>query len=158
MPLNLLPLDPTPKDSELRLDDGYPLPIARVFAKFHWRDETKKRDRNAFPVHFASDVSDRDYIAYLESPLWKRIGSQVLKAAGYQCAGCFAKATQVHHRDYRPRILDGDDTSALVALCGACHDKVHNDEMGKKRASWNECERVLAEIVAAHDAVLQNSN
>ena len=85
---------------------------------------------------------------YLTGALWKSIREGVLKNASYKCACCPANATEVHHRDYRPRVLSGDDISPLVALCRRCHRWI--DEV-KGKYSWNEFERLLAELVAAED-------
>ncbi len=55
------------------------------------------------------------------------------------------KATEVHHRCYRPRVLSGEDTSLLIALCGACHKTVDRDERGEPRDNQSK-ERTLTEM------------
>lgn len=107
----------------------------------------KEEDPNAFLVPFATEVPG--YNDYLDSALWKRIGRRVLKAAEHECACCPAKATQVHHRDYRPRVLSGDDDTMLVALCKACHDEIHTAPDGRRRDTWNETEADLLRRVTA---------
>lgn len=92
---------------------------------------------------------------YLTGTLWKSIRERVLKDASHKCACCPAKATEVHHRDYRPRVLSGDDISPLVALCRKCHRRI--DEV-KGKNSWNESERLLAELVAAEEARVSNGD
>jgi hypothetical protein len=64
----------------------------------------------------------------------------VLAAAGHRCRACPETAQEVHHRDYRPRVLEGNDHDALVALCISCHDRV---ETVRKKQSWNAADRLL---------------
>jgi hypothetical protein len=144
-------IDPEPRRGDLKLDASLPEAMRRPMAEIVWKFDLRKKDPNAFLVPFASDVPN--YPLYLKSPLWKALRKKVLKEAGHACAACTAKATQVHHRDYRPRVLAGDDLSALLPLCKDCHGRVHADETGKKRISWNESERVLTEMVAAKEAL-----
>lgn len=54
---------------------------------------------------------------------------------------------QVHHRDYRPRVLRGEDDTPLVALCRHCHDQVDKLSKEKSRQDWNDKEDILAEMV-----------
>jgi len=106
-------------------------------------------------VCFSANVREfpgggHEYEIYRQSSLWRRIRKKIFKLAAEWCACCPGKATEVHHRDYRPRVLAGDDLSPLVALCHACHQRVHNDEQGKRRDDWHASERVLAAMVAAN--------
>jgi hypothetical protein len=142
-------IDPEPSHGALKFDASPPDAMRTLMAEIVWKFDLRKKDPNAFLVPFASDVPD--YPLYLKSPLWKAIRRRVLKEAGHVCAACAAKATQVHHRDYRPRVLAGEDLVALVALCSDCHGRVHVDETGKKRADWKECDRVLANMVEAKE-------
>jgi hypothetical protein len=152
-----IPPDPEPTESEieeqLRSLPGGPETIRRRMAVLKWRDEKRKADPNAFHVRFVTNVKEfpgggHEYEVYQQSSLWKRIRRKVLKLADHRCACCPGKANEVHHRDYRPRVLAGDDLMPLVALCRDCHHRVHNDQRGK-RTDWTACERALAEMVAA---------
>lgn len=156
MPLPSIPRNPVPTEEELRpYRKKWPtvvLPEGRGVldpAPFFWRvDEKKKRPddfQEAFPPH------DIDYPAYLESELWKDIRERVLQAANHLCMGCGKKAKEVHHRDYRPRILRGEDLSLLVPLCRKCHKFIHTDANGKHEGTWNYTEDRLAQLVASRE-------
>lgn len=151
MPLPALPSDPEPSAQELKpyLERAANVSghIRYAFARIQWRGDLRKREDSAFLVAFATEVDD--YLAYLKSDVWKAIRKRVLTAADRKCAGCGGKATQVHHRDYRPSVLRGDNDLPLVALCKTCHDAVH---AGDKNKSWQACERDLHRLVAAEDA------
>lgn len=152
--LNSLPEDPEPTEAELQEElasmSDWPEDTRRGMAHIRWRAWMAQQDPDAFRVHFATQVPN--YLLYQRSAEWEAIRSKVLDAANHRCACCSRKAKQVHHRDYRPRVLRGEDLTPLVAICGRCHKRVHNDEAGKKRGTWNECERVLAEMVAEDQA------
>lgn len=67
------------------------------------------------------------YGSYLASPKWRTLRSKVLKRANGICEGCAEQpAEEVHHLTYerwgREMLFD------LVALCGACHDSVHQNK------------------------------
>jgi hypothetical protein len=152
-----LPPDPEPTDADLEpyLEERFPLEHRRRFAEFSWRHEKLKEDPNLFAVPFSSWVTGDfegfpDYVSYRESPLWRRIKRKVLKASNYECAGCSNRATEVHHRDYRPRVLAGECLTLLVPICRECHKKIH----AKKRSDedWHECERILHELVARKES------
>lgn len=154
MILSPIPPDPEPTESELQAEmehlSDVPEELQRAMASLVWRANRKRSDPDAFTVHFASDVPD--YKSYLRSSKWRRIKLEVFKAADHRCAGCSEKANQVHHRDYRPRVLRGDDLSPLVALCKTCHDRVHHHDRvhyndPKKKRTWGECEKFLADLV-----------
>lgn len=142
MPLSPIPPDPEPTKRQysryLRAD--MPEPMRTGWAKFVWRYERQKTHPNEFLVAFAGP--NLNYGAE-----WPLIKERVLVAAGYQCAGCGRKAKDVHHRDYRPRVMSGEDISPLVALCRRCHRKI--DKL-KGNDSWNAAEALLAELVAQH--------
>ncbi|HLW90188.1 MAG TPA: hypothetical protein VKS78_02655 [Roseiarcus sp.] len=144
-----LPLDPEPTQSDIqqhvksiKCNDG---DAARLIAEILWRCSKRKENPNLFAVPFASDVPD--YPAYLTTPLWRGIRTVVLRAASNECVGCNKPAAQVHHRDYRPRVLAGEDLTPLVAICAECHEKV---EMAK-RESWQAGERLLQKLAAEKD-------
>jgi hypothetical protein len=156
MPLARIPGDPLPTYDDLT-KHGYdgPWPPSGLLdqqkcfsAKSAWKEVLLTRDPNAFLV---PGVQNQNwYNDYLWSDKnWKRQKRRVVKGADGNCQCCGASATEVHHRDYRPRVLAGDDDSPLVAICRPCHDKVHND--GTRRRQWDESECVLQELVSARD-------
>jgi 5-methylcytosine-specific restriction endonuclease McrA len=158
--LKPLPADPQPTEEDLaavknRLQEvgRYSKRTTRHVLAFEWRQQVKSADPNAFHVPFRP--KEVDYDAYLASALWKQIRQSVLNNANRLCAGCGAKATRVHHRDYRPRVLSGADITPLVALCVDCHDFVHKD----KRKTWQEEDCDLIALVADYEATHgENSN
>ena len=107
-----IPPNPEPSAEELAFhSDGLaymPDRMREGMAKIRWRIARAGEDPNALLVPFATEVPG--YRDYLDSALWKRIRRRILKAANHICACCPDKATQVHHRDYRPRVLNGDVT------------------------------------------------
>jgi 5-methylcytosine-specific restriction endonuclease McrA len=79
--------------------------------------------------------------------LWKSIRKKVMDRAAGCCECCGRKATQVHHRDYRPRVLRGENLLPLVSICSDCHNFIHRiPETGKVRDSWQDQEEALANI------------
>ncbi|HEX4302720.1 MAG TPA: HNH endonuclease signature motif containing protein [Rhizomicrobium sp.] len=101
---------------------------------------------NAFLVPFVPD--EKAYNRYRKSAEWQKIRARVISTARGRCRCCGKAANEVHHRDYRPRVLAGADDSALVAVCTDCHRKIHFAEDGQRRPFWQENERVLAALVA----------
>jgi hypothetical protein len=67
---------------------------------------------------------NENYEKYINSDEWKEKRSIVLKRANFVCEGCAKNtATEVHHLTYRHF---GDELLfELVAVCRACHEKVH---------------------------------
>lgn len=60
------------------------------------------------------------YLAYLDSPEWKRIREQRLEISGRKCSACATKRLlHVHHLTYE-RIFK-EEMSDLLPLCEACH-------------------------------------
>ena len=159
MPLTPLQPDPEPTEHDIEeelemLRAGFviePPQVRRRLAALSWRVRVSTKDPNAFCVHFVPDIDA--YNEYLKSLLWKEIRQRVLTAANFECAGCFNRATEVHHRDYRPRVLAGEDITPLVALCTECHRAVDRDG-SKARDTWNEREAILAALVLKKDAAL----
>lgn len=149
-----IPPDPEPTDveleaekSRLRLCSFVPYQIARDIARFFWQARKRQEEADSFHAAFSSWVPDLDYAAYLESSMWRSIRERVLENSGHECAACFDRATQVHHRDYRPRVLTGRDDNPLVALCADCHRSVHYYDNGKRRVHWQDEEHALMEMV-----------
>ena len=67
--------------------------------------------------------SRQRYQTYLQSDAWRVKRKEILKAAGYRCRRCGARATEVHHEIYK-RIYN-ESLSDLTALCENCHKAAH---------------------------------
>jgi 5-methylcytosine-specific restriction endonuclease McrA len=77
----------------------------------------------------------RDYMKYLQSPLWTEIRARVLERDNNTCQDCGGKASQVHHRSYTLPVMTGNNDEMLVSLCGDCHQKRHPEHSRKIPAS-----------------------
>jgi 5-methylcytosine-specific restriction endonuclease McrA len=160
--MNLAPIEigPRPTAAELagevtRLRCEYPNAEDRLLtslAELDWSWRRREENPDDFLVPFVTWIQSfpkgiSSYEDYLRSDLWKSIRTKVLTRANFECACCSRRATQVHHRDYRPRVLSGQDLSPLIPLCAECHNIVdkHN---GKAREIWQDKERVLSELIA----------
>jgi hypothetical protein len=166
MPLPALPPDPVPSEAELqaiierrripvRPDATGRADITLALARITWKMERQAEDPNAFLVPFSTDPqafgSKAAYDAYRKEPEWKAQRQRVFDRAGGMCVGCGAKATQVHHRDYRPRVIAGEDDVPLVALCRSCHQHLHERDAQGIEPSWQESEARLSALVALHE-------
>jgi hypothetical protein len=143
-----IPPDPNPTkkqiEAELRkasFDRSVPSEMQRKLAALYCYAEQKRK----FPDLFWHPFAPSGYDAYLISDKWRAISRKIKADAGSKCACCPNKATQVHHRCYRPRVLSGEDTSLLIALCATCHKTVDFDERGKVREAQAK-EHTLAEM------------
>jgi hypothetical protein len=143
----LPPIPPEPRptkeevDAELKkqtFTKSFPDAMQRHTAEFFCHAHNKLQQPDLFWHPFAPS----GYDMYLKSEKWRQISKRIKAEAGNKCACCPNKATQVHHRCYRPRVLSGEDTSLLIALCAACHKTVDFDEHGKVREA-NAKERTL---------------
>lgn len=153
-----LPPDPKPTRQEINSlinCDKFPRSpdkIVRTLARLSWMVKTKEANPDLFLVPFSSDIhsfpdASESYRSYLAGELWHAIRIKVLDRSGGRCECCGEGATQVHHRDYRPRVIRGEDLLPLVSICRHCHKFIHNDpETGKARSSWQDEEAALAEI------------
>ena len=126
MPLPKLPSDPKPDKKELQplMVGAPPGTDQRLWAFDEWKMLLRKKDPNAFrrPYPFAGLKQ------YLYSNDWTVIRNRVIKRDCGQCSACSNSANEVHHRDYRPRVLAGLDDTPLVSLCSLCHELVHCGE------------------------------
>ena len=73
--------------------------------------------------YWGKDAAKR-YEKYLQSDAWKEKRKTILKAAGFRCRKCGARATEVHHETYK-RIYK-EKLTDLTALCRKCHEAVHS--------------------------------
>ena len=167
MPLQPIPPDPEPTEAELadflgryRPVEGAPVvpgmthaDLCRDTAGLDWKVWKRSQNPDAFLVPYQSDVFERaaDYEAYLGSDEWLAIRAEELEAALGRCRCCGRRATRVHHRDYRPRVLRGEDRNALVAICDPCHRHIHKVRGKKATAHWHECEERLAVLVSIYE-------
>ena len=148
-----LPADPVPS-----FDDIQPYlatlhfadkSVCRELAEMRWALEKSQEAPDLFQVAYSTTTLSfagfPTYQSYLRSARWKSIRQTVLSASNWECAGCQERATQVHHRDYRPRVLTGEDLTPLVPVCRACHGKIEAARLGR---SWQDGERILQALVA----------
>jgi len=67
------------------------------------------------------------YDDYLRSDRWKRRSAKIMERAKGTCEGCLTNpATEVHHLTYAH--IYQEFAFELVALCGACHDRIHKSD------------------------------
>lgn len=155
--LDTIPPDPYPTDDELKpylAGNSGVLELDRFIAERKWRDALIEQNENTFLVPFIGWMGHTfDYKVYLRSSVWKAARNKVLDKAGRKCACCPRRATQVHHRDYRPRVLAGQDLSPLVPVCTPCHDLIE----GYRSKSWQNGEAKLAELVDAENQRLADA-
>jgi hypothetical protein len=146
----LPPIPPEPKPTKEEIDaelqertfvNFAPEKIRREMAEFFCYADRKHQSPDLFWHPFAPS----GYAAYLKSDIWRRISKKIKAEAGNKCACCPNRATQVHHRCYRPRVMTGEDTSLLIALCAECHRTIDFDEQGKVREAHAK-ERTLAKM------------
>jgi len=132
-----IPPDPEPSEQELERylaeantkAAGFRPETIRLIAAFQWRKTRTDEDPNAFRSWWPPP----NYEEYLASPVWQEIRARKLRA-NCGCAICgLVLATQVHHRDYRPRVLEGKDDNALLALCEVCHWRIEFRPDERKR-------------------------
>jgi hypothetical protein len=88
----------------------------RVSPEERRRRVYRERNLNLRAMGFAS------YKEYLRSDLWRSIRARVLEAHP-DCFACGGTATQVHHRTYRKKDLEGRDLRKLFAVCASCHER-----------------------------------
>ena len=153
-----IPADPRPSKAELEAIlhshdtvylDEY---VARWIAAALWRAHREKADPDAFLVTSAAEVrvfpdGHLTFESYLQSDRWKDIRRRVMARADHLCECCGAWASEIHIRDYRPRVLRGDDLLPVVAICARCLDFIHEDPLThRERAHHAEKEQALGQI------------
>lgn len=75
------------------------------------------------------------YIAYLNSPQWKRKRRQKAKEQDYFCEICglkLKKGFHIHHKHYKT--LKREAMTDLLFLCSDCHKIVHEQMKERERA------------------------
>lgn len=98
---------------------------AKMIKRRTTMQDYRDRDKRLLLLGFAN------YRQYLESPLWSKLRSRVLKRDNHVCWGCGRAATQVHHRRYRKDTLAGTNLEYAVSICRTCHEKIEVRD-GKK--------------------------
>ncbi len=69
------------------------------------------------------------YDAYINSPRWRVVREKVMRRAGGVCEGCAEHpAEHVHHLTYDR--LGAEMLFDLVAVCRACHGRIHKRSIG----------------------------
>lgn len=69
------------------------------------------------------------YQDYIKSEAWKLLAKKKRQEAGNKCQLCNASGKlSVHHRTYENVFNESMDD--LIALCGSCHAKFHDKEVG----------------------------
>ncbi len=108
-----------------------------------------------------SSVEAMGYERYLRSTLWKTIRGWVLERDKKTCQVCLHKSwnptkdgMDVHHRDYELDTLEGKNSSALIALCRKCHERVEYFPNGNKRTSLPEKDAELERLQELHRAIV----
>lgn len=100
-------------------------------ARAETRREARQRRRTQRQLEAAakrsgiSKTTAAEYQDYLKSPRWREIREDVMRRDNWECRACGHAATQVHHRRYDKRTMDGATTKWLIALCGGCHNRIH---------------------------------
>lgn len=81
-------------------------------------------DAKSISKSFSRDSFFEAYDPYLASPAWAQKRALVFKRANGICEGCgLAVPSEVHHLTYEH--VGNEFLFELVALCGACHDRIH---------------------------------
>jgi 5-methylcytosine-specific restriction endonuclease McrA len=89
-----------------------------------WRDKQNELYQDYANRQILTDMS---YAEYLQSDAWKELRAKVLKRASHICEGCgTAEAMQVHHLRYAH--IGHEFLWELVAVCLACHERVHPEK------------------------------
>lgn len=86
----------------------------------------------------------KDYQAYLNSKLWRKVREQVFCLKGRICFLCGGDASQVHHRKYLATSLNGSNLQCLEPCCTKCHHMIEFDIDGNKIPS-NDVEKYVQE-------------
>jgi hypothetical protein len=104
--------------------------------KANWENSRNKEAE----IIFGRDDNQRElrrlefwkcYNEYLKTPIWLKKRGLVLERAKGVCEGCGDKsAEEVHHLTYCHM---GDEfLFELVAVCKACHERLHSEHLNKK--------------------------
>ncbi len=130
--------------------------MARTIASFIWKHERRRQEPDAFLLPFSTDRQafggKAAYEAYRLKPTREAQRRRVMDRVGDLCAGCGRPARDVHHGDYRPRVIAGDGDLPLGPLCRSCHRYLHRKDYRGFEPSWQEGEARLADLVGRREA------
>jgi hypothetical protein len=94
--------------------------ILEDFEEQRLREDVERRER----TRRTDEEWWNKYNAYLLTPEWQARRMLVYKRAGDVCEGCRERrATEIHHLTYRH--VTNEFCWELVAICDACHTRVH---------------------------------
>jgi hypothetical protein len=84
----------------------------------------------------------QNYNDYLQSELWSRIRSRVIRKSRGMCSMCEGRANQVHHTRYTKENLSGANINHMIASCEDCHHLIHlnNNEFVGQVESMNRAD------------------
>jgi 5-methylcytosine-specific restriction endonuclease McrA len=105
--------------------------------------------------------SQRDFFGFhklsyeeqLQTSDWREKRARIIQRDSYRCVKCLSKKSlEVHHMYYTEGRMAWDyPDSALITLCGACHQEEHNKKQGKLKAS--EFDEALERLVVVAKGV-----
>lgn len=87
------------------------------------------------PYYRGMNSKKRKYIAFLASPVWKRLREEALERSDHTCKHCGTEdELQVHHLNYE-RFGGMERPEDLIVLCRTCHTADHRARLFiRKRA------------------------
>ncbi len=91
-----------------------------------------KRIEQDYLIQFKNKATEfwKIYDAYLETDEWQGKRQKVISRAQGLCEGCQEQPAQhVHHLSYEH--IGNEFLFELVALCKACHERIHAENEGK---------------------------
>ena len=155
IPLPAILPDPHPTEADIKnvmslhAEQWETSNISRVAAELIAKCQLVDNDNDALvmPVWSAKVAAKygwSSYSEYRKSACWAALRNRVMKRANFVCECCGSWASEVHIRDYRPRVLSGNDLNAIIAVCAACHEYILVDPAtGRDRETHEEQEAIL---------------
>lgn len=107
--------------------------VKKGFAQYRERDEILK------------SMGFNSYAEYLESDIWKNLRAYVLKKMPI-CFACTRPSTQVHHRMYSRKVLEGKSDAGLFATCAGCHFKAEFRDKDHKKLNPRQATAKLKQM------------
>lgn len=95
----------------------------------YWKSEFAKREAaRVIETNANTAAWFSEYSRYLKTEAWAVKRAKSLDRDKYVCQACRdARATHVHHLQYPPPELFGDEPLYwLVSVCSPCHDRIHD--------------------------------
>lgn len=117
--------NPVKREIAVAENGGKPLPPFDEQLFSSWESASKE---SAEKIMNADDSAFwLAYEKYLAAPAWQQKRKKVLDRASGTCEGCLENpATQVHHLSYEH--VGDEYLFELVAICDACHEKLHSQK------------------------------